>query len=200
MKRFSILLWEVIICLFLSGCGRAENKPIEQKIVFICCNVSYAWGYQNSGYCIDNQGYKVKYDVTPEEITYQGMDITELYEYLLEHLETLERQPFLSEEELQTCYRNLYELDPEAKMESKLYAFDRGSYILYGVQLSETGEPIMVTLREDGSYLMRNTDENAQEIIDLVGWNAWISGNRDDKAKRDWDVWNDAEGWEIWEH
>ncbi|MDE7254335.1 MAG: hypothetical protein K2O32_15540 [Acetatifactor sp.] len=199
MKKFRVLLFGAVICLFLSGCGKKENRAIEQKIVFICCYVGYAEGYHNSGYCIDNQGYKVEYDLTPKHITYQGMDRMELYEYLLEHLETLERQPFLSEEELRTCYNNLYEIDPEAKMESKLFAFDRSSYILYGVQLSETGEPILVTLREDGSYLMRNTDENAREIINLIGWNAWISGNRDDKAKDEWDGWNDTEGWKIWE-
>lgn len=88
-------------------------------------------------------------------------------------IDSPERKPFLSEEELKKCYEYLYTIDLDAEIVEEPHGNDFGLGEIYGARLTEGEEPTFIQLGGTGDYILTNTDENTAKIIDLLGDDVW---------------------------
>ena len=172
MKRIAVIFL-LLISLIFNGCGQKE-PIVDQKIVLLCRYTNGSINL-NKGYYIDWKGNKVFFDLTNESGDY--MKHKKLYEYLLTTFESVEKKPFLKEEELKKCYEYLYSVDLDAEIVEEFHANDFGFVAIYGVRLQEGQEPTFIQLGGTGDYILTNTDENAAKIIDILGDDVWETYN-----------------------
>lgn len=164
MKRvlLSILL---IGTLALVACGDEAEFEIEQEIVFIYQYNNDADGWQHWGFFIDNRGNTVDFQLSDKGKEYFQLD--ELYSYLLE-LDNPQMTQYISMIDLKTCYDNLLKIDENAEIIEESVAADAGSACWYGVIDDGETPPTFILLSEEGSIESKNTDEHAQEILNIL--------------------------------
>ena len=163
VKLFLVMFLGMLLC----GCG----MQIENDIVFICNRQQYNDSYVNKGYFIDKNGYKGYFDLSNEGIDYANIDV--LYSYLAEHCGEIETVPFMEEQEVLECYRHLCQVDLGAEIQEECVMADYGSYIFYGIRLSEEGDVEVIMLEEYGDWNRINSDKAAKEIMDIFGKEEW---------------------------
>ncbi len=165
------------LCFLLIGCkGNSSEKEIQsyedgqvnysQRIVFILSETSYENGYENKGYFVLGDGSKCFFDLSEEERTYASIE--NLYQYLSGHLSEFERMEYLSPEEAEACIACLYEVDETTELKEETVYFDGEQYDLYGVRFASE-MPEFVLLKGSGGLRKERSDENIEEIIELLG-------------------------------
>ena len=151
--------------LALMACGDEAEFEIEQEIVFIYRYNNAADGWQHWGFFIDNQGNTVDFQLSDKEREY--FELNELYSYLLE-LDNPQRTQYISMADLKNCYAHLLKIDENAEIIEESVAADAGSACWYGVIDDGKTSPAFILLSEEGSIESKNTDEHAQEILDIL--------------------------------
>ena len=113
------------------------------------------------GYYIDNEGNKITYDLSSEDMKYA--DSKEILSYL-EKFQYDKSESKISQEDLQKYYDLLYKINLNYKLDEKSYGSDQGRDILYGVIYESNNSPKMVLIDEIGDWERKNTDNNAIKI------------------------------------
>ena len=79
LQYYNMYLYEIhtsenyslsFLILFMTGCKKNYVINEKQKILFQFEYVNYAWGYQHSGFIIDNEGNVLTYE-NPENWNFQ---------------------------------------------------------------------------------------------------------------------------------
>lgn len=147
--------------------GHKEPEiTISHDIVFIGNHQWYGEGYHNVGWFIDSSGNKRYFDLSNESRDYASID--KMYQYLNQHFDEFETEPFLESEQLSESYAYLKQIDVNAEITEKCVMVDYGAVFFYGVRLSENGDPEFVFLEEYGDWERTNTDPNAGKVLEII--------------------------------
>lgn len=158
--------------IYCRTCGKivvAREEPqitVSHDIVFIGNRQWYGEGYHNAGWFIDSSGNKRYFDLSNESHDYASID--KMYEYLNQHFDEFETEPFLESEQLIESYKYLGRIEKDANIEEKCVMVDYGAVFFYGVRLSENGNPEFVFLEEYGDWERTNTDPNADKVLEII--------------------------------
>lgn len=184
MKRKPRIYALLMLVILLCGCGMQSSSvanntmqdestemQIENDIVFICSRQSYGYGFVNKGYFIDKNGCKGYFDLSNEGIEYANINV--LYSYLEEHYADFEKSSFIDGKKVMECYDYLKCIDMNASIEEECVMTDYGSYIFYGIRLSEAGNTELIMLEEYGDWNRVNSDKWAKKIMEFFGKDAW---------------------------
>jgi hypothetical protein len=75
MKNFHIKIFIVLITVcFIAGCKKNIAINEKQEILFQVDYVNYAWGYQHSGFIVDNEGMVLTYK-NPQDWNFPDKDM-----------------------------------------------------------------------------------------------------------------------------
>ncbi len=91
----------------------------------------------------------------------------------MENTDVSSGEPFMKEEDLYKCYSYLSDIDPETEIDSVYNqdGDDLGSYVLYGVQVSEDGEEKLILINDFGVFNSTNPDKYAKKIATIFDEN-----------------------------
>ena len=181
MKRKILYILIVIAVLLLGGCiiKIYEDKKLQEqiavegighKIVFIISDMSYSEGYDHRGYFIDNCGNRYYYNLSDYE-DYYSEDV--YYEYLNEHIEEYEKEPYLEKERLYEAYKYLLKINKKAKIKEENVMVDYGSVRFWGIRPSENGEEEFILLEEKGDFEITVLDKNVDEVMEIISRDNW---------------------------
>ncbi len=191
MKKKILYILIVIAVLLLGGCIIKIYKDkklqeqiavdgIEQKIVFLIKRNQYSDSYEDNGYFIDNLGNRYYYNLSNQkEFYYKDMNYE--YEYLVEHMEEYEKEPYLEKEQLYEAYKHLLKVDKNAEKKEENISVDYGYVRFWGIRPSEDGGEEFILLEEKGDFEITVLDKNVDEVMEIIGRDNWV---RDIRLKR----------------
>ena len=150
---------------------------IDHRIVFIINKQQFSDNYENNGYFIDNLGNRCFFSTVPKEY----VRIENLYEYLEEHIEEYEREPFLEQDQLYKVYKHLLMIDKNAETEEENISVDYGYIYYYGIRQIDEKEEI-IFLKESGDFEITVLDKNVDDVLEIIGTDNWVK----DIVERSW--------------
>ena len=182
MKKKILYILIVIIMLLFGICiikiceEKREQQEIvvdeiEHKIVFIFSDISYSEGYNHRGYFIDNCGDRYYYNLSDYEDLY-SVDL--YYEYLNEHIEEYEKEPYLEKDQLYEAYKHLLMIDKNAEKEEENISVDYGYIHYYGIRQTDEKEEIIL-LKESGDYEITVLDKNIDGVLEIIDTDNWLN-------------------------
>ena len=180
-KKLLYILIVVVVFLFgiciIKICQEKREQEdivvdeIEHRIVFIISKMTYSEGYNHRGYFIDNCGDRYYYNLSDYENLYSE-DL--YYEYLNEHIEEYEKEPYLEKEQLYEAYKHLLMIDANAEIKEECTgSADVGAFRYFGARPGKDGEMEIILLNEDGDWRTTNLDKNVDDIMEIIESDNW---------------------------
>ena len=182
MKKKILCILIVVVALLFGICiikiykEKKEQEEIvvdeiEHRIVFIISKMTYSEGYNHRGYFIDNCGDRYYYNLSDYENLYSE-DL--YYEYLNEHIEEYEKEPYLEKEQLYEAYKHLLMIDANAEIKEECTGSTHaGSFCYFGIRPGKDGEMEIILLNEDGDWRTTNLDKNVDDIMEIIESDNW---------------------------
>jgi hypothetical protein len=173
-----ILLFSFVL-LYLTGCKKNYVISEKQKILFQFEYVNYAWGYQHTGFIIDNEGNVLTYE-NPEDWNFldDNNSISEIQ--VSENIFKCKHSGIkIPGEELlkYTSYINNIASTKISAM--KNVAADAGSYEYFCYQYSENNETYKgYLIKMEGDFTCENLNFHAKKV---AAWMKEINSNLPEK-------------------
>ena len=176
-KPYILIMLLFVGCITLFFIEKKEEKEIvvdgiEQKIVFIINKQQFNDHYFNQGFFIDNMGNRCYFDLSKEADDYAYKE--NLYEYLIEHMEEYEKEPYLEKEQLYEAYKHLLMIDDNAEVKEVCTgSADVGAFRYFGVRPDKDEEMEIILLEEYGDWERKNLDKNVNDIMEIISRDNW---------------------------
>lgn len=148
----------------------SRNCDIKQKILFHLAYFNYAWGYQNNGFFIDNEGL-IKYYNIKSEKDWRKADSGYYSKTDLEYNYRAADSITGKVDRVELChYYNLIESASEQKLSKRVHsAYDAGASTFIAYIWDENREKYkMVFLSMEGDFSRDNLNPNAIAIADWL--------------------------------
>lgn len=172
------ILHLLIIALLLSGCEKNYFLSESQKIVFQQDYVNYAWGYQHTGFIIDNEGNVLTYN-NPENWNFPGNDKTLSAEQANGNLSLCTVSgKIIPKSELQKYINYIDNISASKVSAPKNVGADMGSLVFYCYRFSESTQTYKAyVIKMEGDLECENLNLYSRRVAD------WLKGIGDDKTR-----------------
>lgn len=166
MKYISLKIILIsLFVLFITGCKKNYVISEKQKILFQFEYVNYAWGYQHSGFIIDNVGNVLTYE-NPENWNFQdnNHNISEIQAY--ENLSKCRHSGIrIPEEELHKYTSYIKNIASTKISAMKNVAADAGSYEYLCYQYSDNAETYKgYLIKMEGDFTCENLNFYSKKV------------------------------------
>lgn len=167
MKRsflFAVLI--VSMALTVGGCKKSSDINEKQELLFQFEYLNYAWGFQHSGYIIDNKGNILTYD-NPEKWNFCDKDLNLTEAQVNENLSMCSHTgKKVSEEELLKYAGYIKNIASSEVTAQKNVAADMGSaeYICY-VYSESSGTYKKHIIKMEGDFTCENLNFHSKKVV-----------------------------------
>jgi hypothetical protein len=180
MRRFQVIIISFLLsAFFISGCKKNNVINDKQVILFQIDYLNYAWGYQHSGFIIDNHGDIFTY-MNPENWNFPDKDFSLTGNQVMENLQRcLYSGKKIPQEELIKYAGYIKNLSSSKVTALKNVAADAGSleYICY--QFSEkTGGYKGYLIKMEGDFTCQNLNFYSKRVA------MWLKNINDTTEKK----------------
>lgn len=175
LKTFSIL----IAVLLISGCKKNIVINKKQAILFQVDYVNYAWGYQHTGFIIDNAGNILTYR-NPQNWNFPDKDLNMSESQVLSNLEScVKTGEKIPSEELRKNASYIKNISSSKITAMKNVAADAGSLEYLCFQFSENSGTYKGTLiKMEGDFTCENLNFFSKKVA------VWLKNIKETVEKR----------------
>lgn len=158
-----------LLILLLTGCKKNYVINEKQKILFQYEYVNYAWGYQHSGFIIDNEGNVLTYE-NPENWNFQDNSLILSEMQVSENISKCRRSgKKIPQEELQKYTSYIKNISLSKITAMKNVAADAGSIEYFCYQYYEgNGTYKGCLIKMEGDFTCENLNLHAKKVAEWM--------------------------------
>jgi predicted secreted protein len=180
MKQLLKGIFLIALIVFpVSGCRKNNLISDKQAILFQFEYLNYAWGFQQNGFLIDNEGNVLTYN-NPENWNFADNDFMITESQVTENInKCLVTRKKISKEELQKYSNHIRNIASSKITALKNVAADEGSFKFICYQFSEsTGIYKGTIIKMEGDFTCENLNFYSKKVV------AWLKDiNKEIAAK-----------------
>jgi hypothetical protein len=169
MRFILFLTFFVISATALESCRKVNILNSDQKILFQFSYVNYAWGVNNQGFIIDNQGNILTYN-QPEKWNFPDRNFNLTEEQVAENLSyCTSTGRKVTDAELQKYASYISNLAASKVTAKKAVAADMGTFNYYCFSYSPAGSSYrQVTIRTQGDFECENLNFYTKKVVEWM--------------------------------